>query len=125
MLVHFGVLEGKTVTRAESGTAADAVGAGLDWEDYRFAPESGVYENASAARRSVERQPSGRRIFTFWNAPIATRSRSLPNRPASWSRRGPHPSSVKATVSHASPMRLTEQRLAISDQPNRLLIANR
>jgi N-alpha-acetyl-L-2,4-diaminobutyrate deacetylase len=44
VLMHFGVLEGKPVTRAELGLPPTRWVQSLDREDYRFAPESGIYE---------------------------------------------------------------------------------
>lgn len=41
VLVQFGVLEGKFVPRPKPARWVQA----LNWEDYRFAPESGIYEN--------------------------------------------------------------------------------
>jgi predicted deacylase len=45
VLIHFGVIEGKKTTRAEQGLAPTRWVQALDWQDYRFAPESGIYEN--------------------------------------------------------------------------------
>lgn len=45
VLIHFGVLEGKTVSREAQGLAPTRWVQALDWEDYRFAPESGIHEN--------------------------------------------------------------------------------
>ena len=45
VLVHFGILEGKKVTRADFGAKPTRWVQALDREDYRFAPESGLYEN--------------------------------------------------------------------------------
>jgi N-alpha-acetyl-L-2,4-diaminobutyrate deacetylase len=45
VLVHFGVLTGRKQTRQDLGLPPTRWVQALDWEDYRFAPESGVYEN--------------------------------------------------------------------------------
>jgi predicted deacylase len=45
VLIQQGVLEGKPTMRAELGLPPTRWVQALDWEDYRFAPESGVYEN--------------------------------------------------------------------------------
>lgn len=45
VLRHFGVLEGRPATRQELGIKPVRWVQALDREDYRFAPESGVYEN--------------------------------------------------------------------------------
>jgi predicted deacylase len=45
VLIHFGIVEGKKQTRAERGLPPTRWVQALDWQDYRFAPESGVYEN--------------------------------------------------------------------------------
>lgn len=45
VLVHLGHLEGKVVTRADLGLPPTRWVKALDREDYRFAAESGVYEN--------------------------------------------------------------------------------
>jgi N2-acetyl-L-2,4-diaminobutanoate deacetylase len=44
VLVHFGTLQGKKTTREEMGLPPTRWVQALDREDYRFAPESGVYE---------------------------------------------------------------------------------
>lgn len=46
VLVHLGVVEGTIRTRARMGLPPTRWVQALEWEDYRFAPESGVYENA-------------------------------------------------------------------------------
>lgn len=48
VLVHFGVLKGEEQTRASLGLPPTRWLQALDREDYRFAPESGVYENLAA-----------------------------------------------------------------------------
>ncbi|MFO0818057.1 MAG: succinylglutamate desuccinylase/aspartoacylase family protein [Pirellulales bacterium] len=45
VLVHFGVLAGRVQTREELGIKPVRWVQALDREDYRFAPESGIYEN--------------------------------------------------------------------------------
>jgi N-alpha-acetyl-L-2,4-diaminobutyrate deacetylase len=45
VLVHFGVIEGKKTTRADLGLPPTRWVQSLDRDDYRFAPESGIYEN--------------------------------------------------------------------------------
>ncbi len=44
VLVHFGVLAGNVVTRAAQGLPPTRWVQSLDRDDYRFAPESGIYE---------------------------------------------------------------------------------
>jgi predicted deacylase len=44
MLVHLGVLKGKFQTRADLGLPDTRWVQSLDWQDYRFAQESGLYE---------------------------------------------------------------------------------
>jgi predicted deacylase len=50
VLTHFRVLKGDVVTRAKPARWVQA----LAWEDYRFAPESGVYENVVPLGEPVE-----------------------------------------------------------------------
>lgn len=45
VLTHFKVLKGEVATRASLGLPPIRWVQSLSWEDYRFAPESGVYEN--------------------------------------------------------------------------------
>lgn len=45
VLIHLGVLEGKQRSRLELGLPPTRWVRATDWEDYRFAPVSGVYEN--------------------------------------------------------------------------------
>jgi predicted deacylase len=47
VLVHFGVLTGEKKTRAALGLPPTRWVQALDREDYRFAPESGLYENVA------------------------------------------------------------------------------
>jgi predicted deacylase len=44
VLVHFGILRGEKRTRAALGLPPTRWVQALSWEDYRFAPESGIYE---------------------------------------------------------------------------------
>jgi len=53
VLVHVGVLEGREQSRADLGLSPTRWVRALDWEDYRFAPESGVYENRVPLGESV------------------------------------------------------------------------
>ncbi|MSR31121.1 MAG: hypothetical protein EXR99_06385 [Gemmataceae bacterium] len=60
VLTHFGILEGKPNTRAALGLPSTRWVQALDWQDYRFAPESGVYENLVPLGREVSAgQPVG------------------------------------------------------------------
>ncbi len=60
VLTHFGLLPGKAVTRASLGLGPTRWVQALDWDDYRFAPESGVYENLVPLGESVDAgQPVG------------------------------------------------------------------
>jgi N-alpha-acetyl-L-2,4-diaminobutyrate deacetylase len=45
VLMHFGILEGTVRTREGLGLPPTRWVQALNWEDYRFAPESGIYEN--------------------------------------------------------------------------------
>jgi predicted deacylase len=45
VLMHIGILSGKPVARAGLGLPPTRWVQALNWEDYRFAPESGIYEN--------------------------------------------------------------------------------
>ena len=45
VLVHFGIIRGEKKTRAGLGLPPTRWVQSLDREDYRFAPESGIYEN--------------------------------------------------------------------------------
>lgn len=53
VLIQTGVLEGKATTRADRGLSPTRWVQALAWEDYRFAPESGVYENVVALGEDV------------------------------------------------------------------------
>jgi predicted deacylase len=56
VLVHTGVLNGDVVPRLEPARWVQALG----WDDYRFAPESGIYENlVPLAEDVVAGQPVG------------------------------------------------------------------
>ena len=60
VLTHFGLLPGKAVTRASLGLGPTRWVQALDWDDYRFAPESGVYENLVPLGDNVDAgQPVG------------------------------------------------------------------
>lgn len=60
VLTHLGILEGKPVTRESLGLGPTRWVQALAWEDYRFAPESGVYENMVPLGEEVEAgQPVG------------------------------------------------------------------
>lgn len=54
VLVHFGVVAGEQQTRAQRGLPPTRWVQALDREDYRFAPESGVYENLVSLGSQVE-----------------------------------------------------------------------
>lgn len=53
VLRHFNVLKGEVATRASLGLPPIRWVQSLSWEDYRFAPESGVYENVVPLGESV------------------------------------------------------------------------
>lgn len=53
VLIHVGALEGKTQSRADLGLPPTRWVQSLNWDDYRFAPESGVYENIVPIGESV------------------------------------------------------------------------
>lgn len=64
VLVHFGVLRGEQQTRAQLGLPPTRWVQSLDREDYRFAPESGIYENLVDLGSSVDAgQPVGQIHF--------------------------------------------------------------
>ncbi len=54
VLVHFGVLAGKKVARSDLGLPPTRWVQALDWQDYRFAPESGIFENIIPLGREVK-----------------------------------------------------------------------
>ncbi|MES1213601.1 MAG: succinylglutamate desuccinylase/aspartoacylase family protein [Singulisphaera sp.] len=53
VLTHFGLLTGRVETRAALGLPPTRWVQALDREDYRFAPESGIYENIIDLGRDV------------------------------------------------------------------------
>ena len=64
VLTHLGVLEGKETSRAALGLPPTQWVQALNWEDYRFAPESGVYENLVPLGEAVAAgQPVGQIHF--------------------------------------------------------------
>src|SRR5262249_55506675 len=54
VLTHLGILAGKAVTREHLGLGPTRWVQALGWEDYRFAPESGVYENLAPLGEDVD-----------------------------------------------------------------------
>ncbi len=64
VLIHFGLLAGKVQTREQLGLPPTRWVQSLDYQDYRFAPESGVYENLAALGQEVAAgQPVGQIHF--------------------------------------------------------------
>ncbi|MGE0605908.1 MAG: succinylglutamate desuccinylase/aspartoacylase family protein [Pirellulales bacterium] len=64
VLVHFGLLAGEVHTREQLGLPPTRWVQSLDYQDYRFAPESGVYENLAALGQEVAAgQPVGQIHF--------------------------------------------------------------
>jgi N-alpha-acetyl-L-2,4-diaminobutyrate deacetylase len=60
VLTYFGLLPGMPVTRASLGLGPTRWVQALGWSDYRFAPESGVYENLVPLGENVDAgQPVG------------------------------------------------------------------
>jgi predicted deacylase len=60
VLRHFGILPGVAVTRELLGLGPTRWVQALSWDDYRFAPESGVYENLVPLGENVDAgQPVG------------------------------------------------------------------
>ncbi len=53
VLTHFGILQGRKQTREERGIKPVRWVQALDRDDYRFAPESGIYENIVALGEDV------------------------------------------------------------------------
>jgi len=53
VLIHCGVLKGEKLTRQQQGVPPARWVQALDREDYRFAPESGIYENVVALGQEV------------------------------------------------------------------------
>jgi len=54
VLVHFGILRGQKTTREQLGLAPTRWIQALDRDDYRFAPESGLYENVAPLGSEVQ-----------------------------------------------------------------------
>lgn len=64
VLVHFGFLRGEKVTRAQLGLPPTRWVQALDKQDYRFAPESGLYETLVPLGEAVKAgQPVGQVHF--------------------------------------------------------------
>lgn len=64
VLVHFGLVQGEKRTREAVGLPPTRWVQALDRDDYRFAPESGLYENLVPLGSAVEaRQPVGQIHF--------------------------------------------------------------
>lgn len=64
VLVHFGLLQGEKRTRKDLGLLPTRWVQALDREDYRFAPESGLYENLADLGAEVKAgQPVGQIHF--------------------------------------------------------------
>lgn len=64
VLRHYGILKGPVVTRQQAGLSAAKWVQSLDRDDYRFAPESGIYENLVDLTANVSAgQPVGRIHF--------------------------------------------------------------
>lgn len=64
VLIHFGILSGKKTTRADRGLPPTRWVQALDREDYRFAPESGIYETLVNLGEVVQaNQPVGQIHF--------------------------------------------------------------
>lgn len=64
VLRHFGLIEGAPQSRADLGLPPTRWVQALDWHDYRFAPESGLWENLAALGQAVEAgQPVGQIHF--------------------------------------------------------------
>lgn len=53
VLIHFGIVQGDIITRAQQGLPPTRWVQSLDREDYRFAPESGLYETLFALGEEV------------------------------------------------------------------------
>lgn len=62
VLTHFQILRGEVITRAALGLPPTRWVQSLSWSDYRFAPESGVYENVVPLGESVNAGQSVGRI---------------------------------------------------------------
>lgn len=64
VLIHFGIVRGEEQTRAKLGLPPTRWVQALDWSDYRFAPESGIYENlVSLGDEVVAGEPVGQIHF--------------------------------------------------------------
>ena len=82
VLVHFGVIEGKKTTRAEQNLPPTRWVQALSRDDYRFAPESGIYETLLPLGHRSDRRPTGGTgAFSGTTRSRADR-RSWPTRPA-------------------------------------------
>jgi N-alpha-acetyl-L-2,4-diaminobutyrate deacetylase len=79
VLVHFGLLHGEKRTRASLGLPPTRWVAALDRDDYRFAPESGLYENLVPLGAEVSAgQPVG--LIHFLERPDREPERVVANR---------------------------------------------
>jgi len=67
VLIHCGVLRGKERSRAESGLGPARWVQSLDREDYRFAPESGMYENCVDLGEAVKKGDMLGQVFSIEN----------------------------------------------------------
>ncbi len=64
VLIHLGVVQGEFQTREQLGLAPTRWVQSLDWQDYRFAPESGLYETLVDLGSDVAAgQPVGQVLF--------------------------------------------------------------
>jgi N-alpha-acetyl-L-2,4-diaminobutyrate deacetylase len=64
VLTHFEILRGQVQTRTQLGLPSTRWVQALDWSDYRFAPESGIYENlVSLGDEVAANQPVGQIHF--------------------------------------------------------------
>ncbi len=64
VLIHLGILQGEFQTRAGLGLPPTRWVQSLDWQDYRFAPESGLYETLVDLGSDVAAgQPVGQLLF--------------------------------------------------------------
>ncbi|MFO1019138.1 MAG: succinylglutamate desuccinylase/aspartoacylase family protein [Planctomycetales bacterium] len=65
VLIHLGILHGKKLTRSDLGLPPTRWIQSLAWEDYRFCPESGIYETLVDLGSDVSAgQPVGMVHFT-------------------------------------------------------------
>ena len=67
VLVHCGVLRGKEASRASAGLGPARWVQSLDREDYRFAPESGLYENCAELGEAVRKGDLLGQVHTIEN----------------------------------------------------------